>query len=167
MNRAALYGLGAVAGLVAAYWVIPIVIAVASLGEICPYSPAGINLCGSSENVTYTTLTGPISLPATGPLCRRDGIRYTGTTPEGAQVCFTLTPDGKQLIETGYTFVESGCPNQAAGTFQSGATARLDPSGHVEEPGFEATVRGATASGVLSDSRICPGKTFTWTARRT
>ena len=39
--------------------------------------------------------------------CRRDGIRYSGTTAQGAEVCFTLTPDGSALIEAGFSFVRT------------------------------------------------------------
>jgi hypothetical protein len=195
MNRPALYGLGAVAALLAAYYVIPIAIAVASLGEICPYSPLGINLCGGTttktnanepflltgvgveettieESVATQTetqvLPGTIADPSAFKLCLRDGIRYEGTTPEGAEVCFTLSPDGKELIETAFSFVrKSDCPKFALGTTHSGFTGDLDPSGHVVNPdGFTATVRGATASGEFTDSDICPGKTFKWIARR-
>jgi hypothetical protein len=47
MNRRvghAIGSLGAVVGLLAAYYALPLVLAVISLGEICAYSPLGTNL---------------------------------------------------------------------------------------------------------------------------
>lgn len=96
------------------------------------------------------------------------GIRYTGTTREGAEVCFTLDRNGGGLIEAGWSFVQaSGCPDNAEGTTHSDYSGSVDASGHFENPdGFTGTVRGATALGEMQDATICPGKTFNWTARR-
>jgi hypothetical protein len=42
---------------------------------------------------------------------------------------------------------------------------RVDASGHVGNAhGFTAVIRGASASGTVSDREICPGKTFRWRA---
>src|SRR5436190_8869453 len=100
MNRQVRYGigsLGAVVGLLAAYYALPLVLAVISLGEICVYSPLGTNLCGTSRQ------TGPPPAPKILELvaCKENGIRYVGTTAEGAEVCFTVSSDGRQVIETG------------------------------------------------------------------
>lgn len=101
-------------------------------------------------------------------LCKRDGIRYAGTTAEGAEVCFTLTLDGRELVETGFSFVgASSCPDGAEGTVLSGYRGTIDPAGHFEIPeGLTATIYGVRASGVFEDSDICPGKKFEWSARR-
>lgn len=111
-------------------------------------------------------LAGPE--PVAGPLCKQPGIRYAGTTAQGAEVCFTLTPDGSELVETGFSFVgASGCPDGAEGTVHSGYPGTVDPSGHFEIPeGLTARIHGVRASGVLEDSDICPGKKFEWSARR-
>ena len=53
MNRQVRYGigsLGAVVGLLAAYYALPLVLAVISLGEICAYSPLGTDFCGESTS---------------------------------------------------------------------------------------------------------------------
>jgi hypothetical protein len=101
-------------------------------------------------------------------LCKRDGIRYVGATAEGAEVCFTLTPDGTELLETGFSFVPaSGCPDGAEGTVNSDYRGSVDPSGHFENPdGLTATIRGPRAAGVFEDSAICKGKKFEWSAQR-
>jgi hypothetical protein len=55
MNRRAGYAmgsLGTVVGLLAAYYALPLVLAVISLGEICAYSPLGTNLCGPSTQTS-------------------------------------------------------------------------------------------------------------------
>ena len=82
-------------------------LAIISLGEICAYSPLGTGLCVRS------TPTKPDQQPASavGNLCKESGIRYDGMTAEGAQVCFTLTPDRSKWVEIGFRFVRaSGCP---------------------------------------------------------
>lgn len=100
-------------------------------------------------------------------LCKRDGIRYAGTTDEGAEVCFTLDPDGTAWIEIGFSFVSaSGCPNDGTGTTYIEGPIPVDASGRIDLPGFEAMIRGSAASGVLEDSEICPGRNFEWSARR-
>jgi hypothetical protein len=111
---------------------------------------------------------GATAKPSPSKLCKLDGIRYAGTTAQGAEVCLTLSPDGSELIETGFSFVAaSGCPDEAAGTVHSDYPGTVEPSGRVVNPdGLTATIRGATASGVFADSQICPGKTFKWSARR-
>jgi hypothetical protein len=101
-------------------------------------------------------------------LCKRDGIRYVGATAQGAEVCFTLTSDGKELVETGFSFVPaSGCPDGGVGTVYSDYRVSVDPAGQFENPdGLTATIRGSRAAGVFEDSSICKGKTFKWTAQR-
>ena len=172
MNRRVRYGLGAAAvvgALAASYYAIPIGVAIISLGEICPYSPAGINLCPQDDtNTVHVTETGTPTKPVTEELCTMSGIRYAGATREGAKVCFTLTRDGGDLIEAGWSFVQaSGCRDQAEGTTHSDYPGSVDASGHFENPdGFTGTVHGPTASGVSQDATICPGETFNWTAQR-
>jgi hypothetical protein len=167
------YGVGAVLGLLAAYYVAPVALAIISLGEICAYSPAGTSLC---KDVTPATKDGP-RLPTTfpvagGKLCRKAGIRYAGTTVQGAEVCFTLTPDRSKWVEIGFTFVRaSGCPHKPGETSKTG-TAYIDgpdvltSPGRITVPGFTATIRGRRASGMLEDSQVCGSKRFKWSARR-
>lgn len=101
-------------------------------------------------------------------LCETDGIHYAGATAQGAGVCLTLSANGRNLIETVFSFVQaSGCPDRAAGTVRSDYPGALDPSGRIVNPdGLTATIQGDTASGVFSDSDICPGKKFKWSAQR-
>src|SRR3954464_1621112 len=130
MNRRVRYGigsLGVLVGLLAAYYALPLVLAVISLGEICAYSPLRTNFCGRS--------TGPPRVPAIREVvaCKEDGIRYIGTTPEGAEVCLTVSSNGRELVETGFSFVRaSGCPNGVLGAAHGDSPAAVDPSGHVE-----------------------------------
>jgi hypothetical protein len=167
MNRRVRYGIGASsAGLLVAYYALPLFLAIISVGEICPYSPLGTNLCGTSSSQSSSPL-----VPRTSPdpvVCTEDGIRYSGTTAQGAEVCLTVSRDGRELVETGFSFVRaSGCPYGAFGTVHSNVPAHIDPSGHVENTdGLTATIRGDRASGVLESSGTCPGKKFKWTAHR-
>jgi hypothetical protein len=121
-----------------------------------------------SQGSSASTQTLPPQSSSTSKLCKEDGIRFAGTTARGAKVCFTLTPDRRGLVESGWSFVRaSGCPDQAEGTTYSSYPGTIDASGHFENPdGLTGTIRGATASGVFEDTTICPGKTFKWTARR-
>jgi hypothetical protein len=114
------------------------------------------------------TPTGRTSKPSATKLCKEEGIRYAGRTTQGAEVCFTLSPDGSELIETGFSFVRaSGCPDEAEGTVHSDYPGTVEPSGRIENPdGLTATIHAASASGVFGDSQICPGKKFKFNVRR-
>jgi hypothetical protein len=176
MKRRVQYGAAAVAGLLAAYYATPFLLIIISLGEICPYSPSGTSLC--AQDTSAPTKTGPLPLPRTSPepvgarLCKEPGIRYAGATAEGAEVCFTLSPDRTQWVEIGFTFVPaSGCPHKAGTTSTTGKTYYEGPDpltgpGRISVSGFTGTIRGARASGVLEDPEICGTKTFRWSARR-
>jgi hypothetical protein len=158
MNRRVGYGLAVVATMLTLYYVIPFFLAVISVGEICAYSPAGTGLCAQGSPTPQTS----------GPLCEEPGIRYSGRTNEGAEVCFTLTSDRSKWVEIGFTFVRaSGCPDSTtAGRAHYEGPEPLAGPGRLTAPGFTATIRGSRASGVLEDSDVCPGKRFKWTARR-
>ena len=173
LARVGVLALVVVAGLAIAYYVVPIGVAIISLGELCPYSPAGINLCGEDSGVADQAAENSRTPSPRQPLCRKaDGVRYVGTTPQGADVCFTVTRDGMSWTEVGFTFVRaSRCPHAPASIYSTGRTyiegpGQLTPSDHISVPGFTATIRGPAASGVLSDSEVCGTKTFTWRARR-
>jgi hypothetical protein len=170
MARRVGYGIAVVVGLVGAYYVMPLFVAIISLGEICPYSPAGTNICARSSSApTRVALPGlPTSFePTEAKLCKRSGIRYTGTTAEGAKVCFTLSPDRSKWVEIGFKFARaSACPHDATGEKYYVGSDRLTGPGQIAVAGFTATIRGARASGTLEDSDICGSKTFKWTARR-
>lgn len=122
---------------------------------------------------TGTTFDPGIKGP--GP-CNRDGIRYAGTTAQGAEVCFTLTPDRSAWVEIGFTFVQaSNCQDMAEGTVVIPVSPTpLNGPGRIEIPAlyapasFTATIHSddvTKASGVFADSTICPGKKFKWNAR--
>jgi hypothetical protein len=121
-----------------------------------------------TEAEARSVATGTTPEPHESKLCKRAGIRYAGTTAQGAEVCFTLTRDGSALVESGFSFVEaSRCPDGATGTDHNFYPGRVDASGRVRNShGFTATIRGASASGVFEDPEICPGKKFAWSARR-
>jgi hypothetical protein len=168
--RQAGYGVGAVLGLVAAYYVAPFALAIISLGEICAYSPAGTSWC---DDVNPERPRLPTTFPAPGEkLCRKRGIRYAGTTPQGAKVCFTLTPDRTTWTEIGFTFVRaSDCPRKPGETSKTGnayidGPEALTGPGRITVRGFTATIRDPRASGVLEDAQICGSKRFNWSARR-
>lgn len=104
---------------------------------------------------------------STAALCNRSGLRYSGTTAEGAEVCFTLSPDRRVWLEIGLSFVAaSRCPASATGTTRISGPLPFTAPGRLAMDGFAATVRGDAASGVLGDKDICGRKTFKWTARR-
>ena len=178
MSRRVRNGVAIVAGLLMVLYGLPLLIAVISLGEICPYSPSGTNLCGRSpsgptQQPSAPTRQGqPSPEPVAVKLCKQPGIRYSGTTTEGAEVCFTLTPSLREWIEIGFKFVPaSGCPRLAGATETTGTVyyegeEALTGPGRITIPGFTATIRGARATGVLEDSKVCGIKMFKWTARR-
>jgi len=174
--RAGGIGALAISAMLAAYYAIPLGVAVISLGEICPYSPLGTSLCGGGEQSGRVT-TGTISdaefkriqRQFSGGPCKKKGIRFTGKTTDGAKVCFTLSRDGRHWLEMGFTIVEaSGCGADAGSiSTESSPPGTVDPSGHFKDPdGNTATIRGATARGVFVSSEACPGLTFAWTAHR-
>jgi hypothetical protein len=105
--------------------------------------------------------------PPAEPLCKSSGIRYAGATPQGAEVCFTLSPDRSEWVEIGVSFIPaSGCPDTATGTRRTGGPLPFTGPGRFTMDGFTATIRGEQASGELSDPDICGSKTFEWDARR-
>src|SRR2546427_3962644 len=118
MHRRFGNGVALVAGLLMVYYGLPVLLAIISLGEICPYSPSGTNLCGRSpsgrtQQPSAPTKQGqPSPEPVAVKLCKQPGIRYSGTTIEGAEVCFTLTASLREWIEIGFKFVPaSRCPH--------------------------------------------------------
>jgi hypothetical protein len=153
-------GAGVVAGLLVAYYALPFGLAIISLGEICAYSPAGIGLCDKG------TTSGPPNVPSTD--CRESGVRFTGKTAEGAEICFTISPDGREVLEAGFGFVPgSACPGGAVGRVYSNSGGTVSATGRIENvAGLTGTIRGATATGVLQSATVCPGKKFMWGARR-
>ena len=171
--RQAGYGVAGVLGLLAAYYLAPFALAIISLGEICAYSPAGTSWCEDGTTVPNEAPRLPSTFPAPGEkLCRKRGIRYAGTTAEGANVCFTLTPDRSKWVEIGFTFVRaSGCPHKPGVTSTTGKVNMDGPEeltgpGRITASGFTARIRGSRASGVLEDAQICGRKRFKWNARR-
>jgi hypothetical protein len=121
-------------------------------------------LYATTRDSSEPTIAAP---RATGPLCKSSGVRYAGATAEGAEVCFTLSPDRSEWIEIGVSFVSaSGCPDAATGTRRTGGPLPFTAPGRFATDGFTATVRGEQASGELSDPDICGSKTFEWDARR-
>jgi hypothetical protein len=101
-------------------------------------------------------------------LCKRKGIRYSGATAQGGDVCFTVTQDHTRLLEVGFTFVPAHrCPEMATGTFyvkgEAGPTVSRE---QVRSSGFTGTIEGPEASGVLQDWDICKERTFAWRAHR-
>lgn len=113
-------------------------------------------------------------------LCKKPGIHYKGKTEEGVKVCFTLSPDGTELIQSGWILSRtsgSDCSGIPPGALP-GSTTMLDnhptrTSGqHFDTGVLSGTIRDATgallstATGMLSDPINCPSKTFKWSAQR-
>lgn len=164
MNHPVGYSLAGIATAVTLYYAAPLFVAVISLGELCPYSPAGTNLCASSDETAG--VPPHVQALSQGTLCKQAGIRYAGVSSEGATVCFTLSPDRSEWREVGYRFlVASGCPGNASGRAYFEGPERLSDPTRLAVQGFRATIRGAQASGVLKDPSICGSKTFSWRAR--
>ena len=101
-------------------------------------------------------------------ICKKDGIRFLGSTAQDAEVCFTLAPDLKSLREVGFALVPaSGCPETATGTVYAEGEGGPSVTGEqVRSSGFTGTFRGDGAWGVLQDWDICKERTFAWQARR-
>jgi len=145
-------GAGVVAGLVVAYYALPLGLAIASLGEICAYSPAGTGWCDEGSG------SGTPNTPSTD--CREAGIRFTGKTAEGAEVCFTVSDDGRAVLEAGFGFVpESACPGGAVGRVYRNGGGTVSASGRIENVAdLTGTISGATASGVLRSATRLSGQ---------
>jgi hypothetical protein len=110
----------------------------------------------------------PAPARPTSRICKREGIRYSGATAEGGEVCFTVTKDHKRLLEVGFRFVPAnGCPEMATGTVHAGGEAGPTVTrDRVRSSGFTGTIRGAQAMGVLQNWDICKERTFAWRAGR-
>jgi hypothetical protein len=111
---------------------------------------------------------GQADAPPPSKLCKRKGIRYSGTTAEGGEVCFTVTRDHTRLLEVGFTFVRANrCPEMATGTaYAEGEAGPTVTREQVRSSGFTGTIEGAEASGILQDWDICKERTFAWRAHR-
>lgn len=177
-SRSLGYGLAVVAALGVVYYTAPLVVGIVSLGEICPYSPAGTTICAGDE-------AGPATGPNLPPglqtvldaqqgkaLCSMAGIRYAGTTEDGAEVCFTLTTDRRQWAEIGFK-VDGfrSCPGALGAATTTGRTYYAGPQSlagprRISFSDFTGTISGPRAAGVLGDRHVCASKTFKWTARR-
>jgi hypothetical protein len=177
-SRSLGYGLAVVAGLGVVYYAAPLAVGLISLGAICPYSPAGTTICAGKEAAPATVTNLPPGLNTVldaqqgEPLCSEAGIRYAGTTEDGAEVCFTLTPDRRQWAEIGFK-VDGGrsCPDSAGAGTVAGRTYYLGPERlagprRISFSNFTGTITGTRAAGVLSDRHVCESRTFKWTARR-
>ena len=132
---------------------------------------AAVGLLGAAYYATTRDATNSEPLgeetSSTAALCNKSGLRYAGTTAEGAEVCFTLSPDRREWLEIGVSFVAaSRCPRSSTGTRRTNGPLPFTAPGRLAMDGFAATVRGDEASGVFSDEDICGRKTFKWTARR-
>jgi hypothetical protein len=110
----------------------------------------------------------PAPARPTSRICKREGIRYSGATAEGGEVCFTVTKDHKRLVEVGFRFVPAnGCPEMATGTVHAGGEAGPTVTrDRFRSSGFTGDIKGAEATGVLQDWDICKERTFAWRARR-
>lgn len=108
------------------------------------------------------TNLGPFATRA----CKKRGIHYAGQSARGAvELCFTLSSDKSRVVESAWSFERaSGCEDE--GAVESTYPSDVDAAGHFENPdGLIGTIRGAGASGELSDWEHC--RTFGWSARRT
>jgi len=121
-------------------------------------------------------------LPAKS-ICTNPGIRYVGTTVKGAAVCFTLARDGKRLLEIGFGAATS-CSGRSSSADEHkefegvlpelGAHGRIDQDVEIVDAQgnrvaaylFRGRIKGAAASGVLSNEGFCESLKVRWTARR-
>jgi hypothetical protein len=88
------------------------------------------------------------------------GYCYAGKTSQASDVCFTLKAAGRRLVVSGWS-----CPDLQGGSVLSDYQGEVDAAGHFDDPdGLSGTIRGARASGVLSDLADCPS--VKWRARR-
>jgi hypothetical protein len=113
--------------------------------------------CGGSDRADATPLW-----------CKKPGIRFAGTTAQGVQVCFTLSPDARTWLEIGYRFARTrGCPGPPASVYAPGPyEGGSDPARWISE-NFTARIHSARASGVIKDPVFCGGKRFEWSAQAT
>jgi hypothetical protein len=118
-----------------------------------------------------------------GPMCKTAGIHYVGRTDQDRAVCFTLTPDGKRLREVGFdTAINcAGRGTTSSGSLDEefdgilpvlGARGRIDQNviAAVDRDGnpalaylFRGRIRGADASGILSNKGFCESLKLKWT----
>jgi hypothetical protein len=128
--------------------------------------------CGGKKFDWSARATQPLpaqALTNLGPFatnaCKKPGIHYGGQTAHGGvEVCFTLKFDGSRVVESGWSFERaSGCEDE--GAVQSTYQSDVDAAGYFDDSeGLSGTIRGARASGALSDLEHC--RTFKWSARR-
>lgn len=122
--------------------------------------------------------TTTLVLPKIG-ICKKPGIHYKGTTSEGVKVCFTLSPDGRKLIQDAWLFARNSAsycsgihPGQLDVSIVSNHSTRASGQ-HFDDGTFSGTIRHAngsllsTTTGEFTDGYDCPGRTFKWTAYRT
>ena len=125
-------------------------------------------LAGRPSTPEQNRDTSPQQFPAparpTSRICKRDGIRYSGATAEGGEVCFTVTEDHKRLLEVGFTFVPAnGCPEMANGTVHAGGEAGPTVTrDRVRSSGFTATSKArrrpaCSRTGISARSAHLPG----------
>ena len=176
MNRR-FFGIGTLVllGSLVAYYVIPLVVIIITLGVICPYSPLGIPMCKATNSTeTDATSSAPRPTPRTkaaaiaARLCKKPGDHYAGANAAGDEVCFTLTPDQLTWLEVSIRFGMGNCPDADGG--YTTKTSLLGP-GQLTTPGqidlgqFMATISGMKASVVYEEPESCGGKRFEWSAR--
>jgi hypothetical protein len=117
------------------------------------------------------------------PNCTSPGIHYVGTTDTNTAVCFTLTPDGKRLLEIGFG-ASTSCSGRSSSTLVDnkfeGVLPELGTHGRIDEVAgipdkqgneaaaflFRGNITGAAASGVISNRGFCDSLKVRWTARR-
>jgi hypothetical protein len=139
--------------------------------------------CGGSNDGAHEAQAAP---PSMRGFCTSPGIRYLGKpVPGGAAVCFTLTRDRTAVREigvgVGVTASQCGIEREDHWHWDFGAARarRLGAGGRINlelvfpvDPHYRplmllirGSVRGANASGVISDKRSCYPR-FRWAARR-
>lgn len=120
---------------------------------------------GSGATETASRSTSASALPKLA--CKKPGIRYTGTTAPGVEVCFTLSQDGRTWLERGFRFVQRrSCPGGPSAVYFPQPAEGSGPARFIEE-GFTARIRGERASGIFENPDFCKGKRFEWNARAT
>jgi hypothetical protein len=152
------------------------------LAMMLGFAALGFAGCGGTGE-SKSPASNPDSKTPARKLCKFPGIRYIGSTDQGGAVCFTLTADGKRLLEVDFYSTTSCGDGRDASTLvfseYEGVLPELGAHGVVElkipfydgqqqvaELLFRGALRGAAASGVITNKGFCESLKVKWIAHR-
>jgi hypothetical protein len=112
-------------------------------------------------------------------VCTLAGAHYRGTSSQRQRVCFTVSKDGRKLVEFAYGFRDNCGSTGDSRTTNSrrGYVAAIAPGGAFSygtaQSYFKGMVKGGTASGTLRSrgynagiGQTCDTGAIRWSARR-